>query len=644
MRDSLYIIILSLLICGCARMGKPDGGWYDETPPQVMGASPADKSVAQQSKKIHIFFDEYIKIDNASENVVVSPPQLEQPEIKAAGRSIVVELKDTLKQGVTYTVDFSDAITDNNEGNPLGNYTYSFSTGDHIDTLEVAGYVLEAENLEPVKGILVGLYSNMADSALQTMPMLRVARTDSRGHFVIKGVAEGHYRVAALQDVDGDYLYSQRGEKIAFSRDSIVPTWKPDVRQDTIWSDSLHIRSIDRVHYTHYLPDDVCLRAFTAIATEQYLIKSERKELERFTLYYGAPSDSLPTIRGLNFNSDDAFIVEPSEHLDTITYWIKDTTLVNNDSLTISLTHMISDTLGVLRQQTDTLELIPSLSHEQRLKAREDKIEKWQKELKKKKKRGLDVDSIYHDDPIEIEIKPGSTVDPDQSLRLAFPRPLAVIDTSKIHLYEKVDTLWNQIQYRLDTLPQTRHYAINAEWVPDTQYSLELDSLAFIDIYGLPSGEKKQGFKVKALDEYSSLVLTITGMDTLPLVVQLINKSDKPVKESIAHNGVAEFYYITPGTYYIRLLVDRNNNGQWDTGDLSLGLQPEEVYYYPEEIECRAKWDVSRTWNPKERPLFRQKPSAITKQKGDKAKTIKQRNLERARKLGIEYQQDAMQP
>lgn len=640
MRNSIYIIITVLILAACARMGHPDGGWYDETPPSVVGADPADKAIRQSPKKVRIMFDEFIKIDNATENVVVSPPQLEQPEIKATGRSITVELKDTLQENVTYTIDFSDAITDNNEGNPLGNYTYSFSTGDHIDTLEVSGYVLDAENLEPVKGIIVGLYDNFSDSALQTQPMKRVARTDSRGHFVIKGVGEGVYRAAALQDADGNYLYNQRSEMLAFSMDTIRPTWKPDVRQDTIWADSLHIRSIDRVSYTHYLPDDVCLRAFTAVPTEQYLIKAERKDPQCFTLFYGAPADSLPILRGLNFNSDDAFIIEPSEHLDTISYWIKDTTLVNTDSLTVELTHMISDSSGVLRQQCDTLELIPSVSYEQRLKKQADEIEKWKKNLKKKLKRGETVDTVYHEQPMEVDIRPTSTVDPDQHLTLSFKQPLSVVDTSKIHLYQQVDTLWEQTPYVLDTLPQARTYAINADWEPDTQYSLELDSMAFVDIYGLASGQKKQGLKVKSLDEYSSLVVTIVGMDSCHLIVQMINRSGKMVKETETDRGVAEFYYVTPDTYYLRLFVDANNNGRWDTGDYASGLQPEEVFYYPEEIECREKWDVSRTWNPRERPLFQQKPAAITKQKGDKQKIIKQRNLERARKLGIEYLQE----
>ena len=171
-----FYVLAILLLASCAKMGQPDGGWFDETPPKVIGASPEDKGVNVTSKKINIYFDEYVKIDNPTEKVVVSPPQIEVPEIKTAGKKIQVSLVDSLKPNTTYTIDFSDAISDNNENNPMGNYTYSFSTGEKIDTMEVSGYVLESENLEPIKGILVGLYSDTADSAFRTKPMLRVSR------------------------------------------------------------------------------------------------------------------------------------------------------------------------------------------------------------------------------------------------------------------------------------------------------------------------------------------------------------------------------------------------------------------------------------------------------------------------------------
>ena len=373
------IIVVAFVVASCARMGNPDGGWYDETPPRVVGASPSEKATNVNAKKVYINFDEFIKVDNPTEKVVVSPPQIEAPEIKAQGKRIAISLLDSLKANTTYTIDFSDAISDNNEGNPMGNYTYCFSTGNVIDTLEVAGSVLAADNLEPVKGILVGLYADLADSAFSTKPMLRVSRTDSQGHFVIKGVAPGSYRIYALQDMDGNYMLSQKSEKLAFSHDIIVPSSKPDVRQDTTWIDSLHIKSIDQVNYTHFLPDNVVLRAFTELVSDRFFLKAERQKANCFSLYYSYGDSILPQIKGLNFNEKDAFILEKSEKNDTLTYWIKDTALVNQDTLNIELTYRMTDSTGVLRNQTDTLEILSKEPYEKRMKAQAKELEKWTK-------------------------------------------------------------------------------------------------------------------------------------------------------------------------------------------------------------------------------------------------------------------------
>ena len=282
MKKLLYIVCAVCAIVSCARMGQPDGGWYDDDPPRIIGSTPTDGATGVTTKKVTIQFDEYIKLADAAQKVIVSPPQLEMPEIKEAGKKIVVELKDSLKPNMTYTIDFSDAISDNNEGNPLGNYTFTFSTGEQIDTFEVSGNVLDASNLEPVKGILVGLYDDLSDSAFKTKPLLRVSRTDGRGRFVIKGVAPGEYRVYALQDADGNYIFNQKSEMVAYSHETYKPSCKPDIRQDTIWKDTLHIDNILRVPYTHFYPDDVTLLAFQEVQTDRYLLKQpERTEANR---------------------------------------------------------------------------------------------------------------------------------------------------------------------------------------------------------------------------------------------------------------------------------------------------------------------------------------------------------------------------
>ena len=639
----LFFLVL-LLFSACARMGHPDGGWYDETPPRVIGASPEDKSVNVNTNKYSIYFNEYIKLEGATEKVVVSPPQIEMPEIVGKGKFIKIELLDSLKPNTTYTIDFSDAISDNNEGNPLGNYTYSFSTGDHIDTMEVSGYVLNAADLEPVKGILVGLYDNLDDSVFRTKPLSRVSRTDSRGHFVIKGVAPGKYRTYALQDVDNNYTFSQKSEMIAFNHDIIEPSWKPDIRQDTIWRDSLRIDSILRVPYTHFLPDDIVLRAFTETMTTRYLVKRERKQANSFSFFFSYGCDSLPKIRGLNFNDSNAFVVEPSLKGDTVTYWLRDSTLINQDSLTIESTYLISDSTGALVSVTDRVTMLSKEPYQKRMKQKEKEFSEWKKKQEKAEKRGEPFEKEMPVEPLAVKSSVAGDMAPDQNVSFSFEVPIDVADTSKVHLYSKHDSLWYKVPFIFrEKKKQNRTYELLAEWRPDVEYSIEMDSAAFVSIYGLASASYKQGVKVKSLDAFSTLVIPVSGMPRRQMVAELLNEQENVVKRTKVQDGVIEFFYVNPGTYYLRLFVDVNENGEWDTGCYDDDLQPEAVYYYPDKIECKEKWDHTlSSWNPEQLNVARQKPQAIVKQKADKEKTIRHRNVERAKELGIEFIKENM--
>ena len=639
------MILLSFIIChlsfsGCARMGSPDGGWYDDDPPRVLGSNPADKATGVKSKKVTIYFDEYIKLADPTQNVIVSPPQIEMPEIAAKGKKIVVELKDSLKPDMTYTIDFSDAISDNNEDNPMGNYTFTFSTGEQTDTLEVSGSVVSAENLDPVSGILVGLYSDLADSAFRTKPLLRVARTDANGHFVIKGVADGEYRIYALQDADGNYKFTQKSEMIAFSHDTYKPTVKPDMRQDTIWRDELHIDSIKQVHYMHFYPDDIVLTAFQETQTDRYLLKTERKDADRIQIFFSYGNEQLPVIHGLNFNSDDAFIVESSAKKDSITYWLRDTLLVNQDTLSFEMTYLMTDSLGALVSKTDTIEALAKTPYAKRQKALQKEYDSWFKQQEKKRKREEPYDSIYPVKPLDVRFDVPQAMDPNRSISITLPTPPASIDTAGIHLYTKIDTLWYRADYEFrQRANQLRSYEVIADWQPGSEYSFEVDSAAIVDIYGLASKPFKQGIKVKTLDDYATLFMDISGYaDSAAVVVQLIDKGDKVVAVSrMESDHTASFYYVKPGTYFVRAFVDRNNNGVWDTGKYDADEQAPSVNYYSRKIETKAKFDITLSWNLLEKPLNQQKPSALVKKKATKQKKQMNRNADRAAQLGIQY-------
>lgn len=642
MKKLLYLLAVSscLLAISCARMGNPDGGWYDDTPPYVVSSSPADRATNVKPKRVSIYFNEFIKLEDAQNKVIISPPQLEMPEIKASGKRVIVDLKDTLKENTTYSIDFGDAISDFTEGNPMGNYAFTFSTGSVIDTLQVSGYVLNAENLEPIKGIQVGLYDDLSDTAFLKKPMIRISRTDSRGHFVIKGVAPGTYRCYALQDADNNYIYNQKAEMVGFSHDTFEPSWKPDTRQDTIWRDSLHIDNIVRVPYTHFLPDDITLLAFTALQDNRYLLKTERTEPHKIGFYFTYGDSVPPTIRGLNFASDSAFIVEPSLKNDTVYYWLRDTALVNQDTLRMEVQYMMTDTTNLLISKTDTLDITPKEPYEKRMKAKQKEIEKWEKEQEKKKKHDEPYDSVMPTEQLNLKINPTGSLSPESIVTIESPTPLLRIDTAAIHLYTKVDSLWYDADYVLKpSAHNIRSYTLTADWKPETEYSLEIDSAAIEDIYGLVTGPVKQGMKVKSEDDYSTLTVNLSGIQDTAIIVQLLTSSESVVMQNKAKNGVAEFYYVNPGKYYLRAFVDSNGNGQWDTGDYYADRQAEAVYYYPEETECKAKWDVTRNWNLTARKRFDQKPAAIVKQKADKEKKLKNRNVERAKQMGKEYVQ-----
>ncbi|MBQ0046214.1 MAG: Ig-like domain-containing protein [Prevotellaceae bacterium] len=721
----LAAMLLALLLVACANIGAPDGGPFDETPPKIVRTSPKfGEANSKNVKKIVIEFDEIIKIENAQEKVIVSPPQIEQPEIEASGKKVTVTLLDSLIPNSTYTIDFADAIVDNNEGNPYGDYAFTFSTGERVDTFQVSGNVLQAENLEPIKGILVGLYKvsddvesdsvrELPDSTFRTIPFERISRTDSRGHFVVKGLSPGKYRAFALQDQNQNYVYDQRSEQIAFS-DRILTTFsKPDVRQDTIWHDSIHYLSIDTVNYTHYYPDDIVLMAFASAKQDRFKLKEERPILQRFTVVFTAGSDTLPKITGLNFNSENAFIVDASLKKDTLNYWIKDSLIYNLDTLEMQMDYYATDTLGNLSLTTDTLYLVSKLTKEKMAKDQKEKFEQWAKEYRQKVKDerraakraaekkddddededapktialsndsiaipndsialsndsiAIPNDSLSQDDTVpeieedgksskkkkkkkkdeddDIVVPPmpeefmdinigGNNLDPDKNIDFSFPEPLDSIDMEKIHFSIKVDSLYEPAKFLFKQVPgNILKYRLYAEWEADTMYQLSIDTAAFVSIYGKRSDAIKRSIKLPSLDTYSTLFVTLHGVDTTA-IVQLLDGSDKPVKSIKSQNGKADFYFLKPGSYYMRLFCDTNGNGEWDPGDYDDKIQPEEVYYNSKAFTLKANWEYTEDWSPKSTPLPKQKPAKITKQKPDKEKTVKNKNAERLKNKG----------
>ena len=640
--NTALFFIISVVLLGCAAVGTPDGGPYDDTPPKVVGSSPKLEETNVKNKTVRIDFDEYIKLENASEKVIISPPQKEQPEIQVNGKDIQIKLIDSLQPNTTYTIDFSDGIVDNNEGNPLGDFCFSFSTGSQLDTMEVSGYVLNAADLEPIKGIQVGLYSNLADSAFTTQQFQRVSRTDGSGHFVIRGIKPGKYRIYALNDMDQSFSYSQRSETMAWSDSIIVPSSTEAYREDTIWNeDKITIDTILTVEYTRFLPDNIVLRAFTATPNIQYLAKSDRNTHEKIELQFAIPVDSMPVIKGLNFNEKDAYIVEHTARYDTITLWMKDTTIYYNDTLRFSLQYLATDTNGLLTDHIDTLSLTPKRSRarivQDEQKRAKDEAEKFEKDLKRMERNGDSIGIARLMLPktkfLPVEHSK-SSMNLNEVYTLSFKEPVTFLTDTAVKVLKLEDSTWVKVPFEIeqDSL-LIRDCKIYAEWRPEETYKILIDSASVVGLYGLHNDALEHEIRFAPLDTYSTFTVNVANPKSSYLIELLDNKGDITRRGRIKE-GKVDFFFLIPGKYYVRLIDDVNMNNKWDTGEYAEKRQPEDVYYINKVFDLKQDWyHETEMWDVLATPLNKQKPEAITKQKADKKRTITNKNKEREEKM-----------
>ena len=643
---SIYNILTAILIIvlmgACANPGSgPDGGPFDETPPRILSLSPAIGKTGTSPRRIEILFDENVKVDNAVENVVISPPSPDPPEVSVSGRRIRVSLPDSLKPNTTYTIDFGTAISDNNEGNPLGAFTYFFSTGETVDTMEIAGYVIDAETLSPVKGVLVGLYVEQSDSvseddAFSSKPFDRVGRTDQTGHFSIKGVRQGSYRLYALKDVDGDFHFTTRAELMGWSNEVFTTSAFADVRQDTIWRDSLTWDSIRIIPFTHFMPDNAIIRSFTHANKPRHLLKTQRDVPEWFRVYFTGPSAFVPQIQGINFNEFDAFVEDRNAGGDTITYWLKDTAMLRLDTLQFLYTYYeTDDSTGVDTLRTDTLSLWPRLTYAKRAKQQAEDLEKWEKQRERRHRRGDYSDEVPPREYLKVDIRgAGGNLPPNENPTIQLQMPAASINREGIHLLLGPDSAQTEARYELIPFKHSRlAYTLMGEWRPGQQYVLKIDSAAIIGINGIENKGVTQRFRISANEEFGSVFVNLINIDTTA-IVQLIQDDKRVIQTArVGNDGGVAFFYLRPGKAYMRLFIDSNGNGVWDTGDYASLTQPEEMFYYNKQIEIRAGWDNEINWQPNELPVMRQKPDELrgTSSVQGRQKGAHERNLERDR-------------
>lgn len=626
---TLYFIGSVLLLYACANIAAPTGGLYDVDPPKVVKASPDFNETNSKQSKIEILFDENVKIENPMEKVIIAPPQQSFPIIKAQGRKVIIELEDELEDNTTYTIDFTDAIVDNNEGNPLENFSLSFSTGDKIDSLAISGIVLQAENLEPVQGIYVGIHSNLNDTAFTKTPFKRISRTDSRGIFTIKGVAEGKYRVYALGDLNRNYKYDNPQEEIAFLDSIVVPSSIQAMRNDTVFKDSLTIDTIYQIQYTRFLPDNILLRSFESGFERQYLQKHERTLPYKLDLFFAAPTkESTFSLLEPTATSDNWYVKESNVTNDSVSIWITDSLIFQMDTVKLIVDYLRTDTLNNHVLNTDTL----NFTFRGTRKKESDK---------EKKKDEKSEEPIRH---LNIRHTIQSTHEIFNPIYLEFEQPLTDFDSTKIKLQHEVDSLIIPIEYALSTDSlNSRKYRLQYKWEPGEKYKLLIDSAAFESVYGLHNDKLEQTFNIKKLEQYGNLLFVITGLPQgKTAYVELLDAQDKPFRKKRVRDNEALFMDLNPGKLYARLFIDENEDGEWTSGDYELKRQPEIVFYNPKAYEIRAFTNHEEPWDLNEQPFNKQKPLEITKNKPEEKKRRNRNEEERQR--GSQSQRSSTPP
>jgi len=579
MRNYIFgLIAIITLIYACANAGYPTGGPKDEDPPKIKKSTPEPNALNYKKSNVVIEFDEIIKLNDVHQKFVASPPLKHRPVIQARAQKLMIEFDEdeVLQDNTTYTLDFADAVEDNNEGNPIESFVFSFSTGEVVDSFAIMGNLWEAYDLTPIEGALVMAHKNLNDTAFTHDIPVRLGKTDKDGRFAIRNLSPGEYRVYAIEDGNRNYMFDQPGEYIAWLDTIISPSMEYVELPDSITPDSVVF-----VETLVHTPNDLKLFLFKEESSTQYPLGEERKDSNTLAFFFNSPLENFSVKPVLDEPlEEDWAIFEPSVKNDSMFMWIKDSTLYNKDTLTIAYSYLGLDTLNNPAQVNDTVKMYYFKIPKKETRRRKKKT--------KKKIKTLQMN------------KSSSSVDVYSSFNFIMPTPIKSMDISAFNLAEKVDTLWEKraFDFTQDSLFKRRYsIKVKDKWNPGASYLLTVDSAAIEDIYGLKCDSIGKQFKVKTLESYGLMLIDFGVQGQDEWLVQLLGSRDKIIQQKyVPQSGKMAFEYLSPGSYNLKLVIDNNKNGKWDTGDYSEKIQPEQVFFYPQKVDVRANWDGIVKW------------------------------------------------
>ncbi len=538
MQKVIGYLILSCVVVSCARMGTPGGGPKDVTPPKFLSSKPDNLAtkVDKDIKEIILNFDEYILIKDASRQVIISPAPRVTPSIEpsfSARKYVSVKFHEPLQENTTYTINFGSAIQDNNEGNKLEGFSYTFSTGVKIDSFRINGQVKQSLEKNPLSSLLVSLYKMEKTAAGQDSLNLKarpyyVSRVDSAGRFSLEHLHEGKFRLIAFNDLNSNLILDSEKEMAGFATEVIDP---------------------EKGGYYDLVLSPV-KQKYKAVGGEQdgqgivkLRFKGNPKEVSVTSLEKDFPSlkidhqnyaDSLY----IYFNTNDLKITDKKARIKFLTRYQEK-----------------SDTLSVLYDTTTKNEL--SLS------------------------------------AVEKEITPSNY------FTLKSGNYIVHTDKSRIEVYKNKDSKNKEsVAFNVETdSSNAKNVNIKFPIAFDSEYQVRVNAKAFRDFLGHENSDTlTYTIKTKKQSDYGNLSIKIQNKPSSKFFFQLLTEKYQVVESFYGENEIFDFKNLKPGKYIIRILVDENNNGVWDTADLENFIPAEKTHIYPKPIDVRAFWNINEVW------------------------------------------------
>lgn len=567
--------------------GAPSGGPRDTIPPVILASVPDSNAIKVPVSKtsITLTFNEYIQLKNPEKGIFLSPPQKKRPKTKIKGKNLIITFPEDLDSNRTYALNFGSSLADNNEGNPLQGYVYSFSTGSSVDSMLISGTVLDYATMLPLEGITVVLYEEPKDSSVFKILPDAVTKSDKWGYFCLRNLKPVPYAMYAFKDENNNNLYDPGVETVGFLDSLITPctVMQNGMSQLTCYDVKDTVNCLMR-------PSETNIYVFKEKPAMQYISSYERVSQRGSYIKFNAPNVVIDSfaIRGVK---SDEIIKQFNQTFDSLAFWVNIGSKLP-DTLFLGIKYHKTDSLGKNVPTVEELKLVAP-----REKQSNNKQQNRDRGSQKPERKDL-LKFTLSADPKMVE---------QTGYVLEFPEPLvaAQFDTMSFTMStprgvktpEKLITEQDSTNIRRYILkPQTQFKHGN-------DYELVIPHATFRDINGFTNDSTYSKIILPSDDKLSSITLDITDVSSR-YIIELINeKRDKVYRKHIINRDtLLLFPYLDKGNYSIRITEDKNNNGLLDTGSVLEKRQPERVRLYKLEsgdtvIKLEEKMDIEQSVN-----------------------------------------------